>query len=162
MDIHDIDGFVIVDDRGGILLQRTYKDKDKLPGILQRIRQENEEVLVYDDKVVIYKNVEDISLFLYSSLSTNEVFLEKCMETLYSSLLATLKSPLDRETILMKYDLVVLVVDSFVYEGVVIEDDTARLLEGIPHRPFEGLEGMQIPKGFVSLFHKASRAFKRG
>ncbi|KAM0678608.1 Golgi-to-ER vesicle coat component [Binucleata daphniae] len=160
MNIQNINCIAILDKTGEVLIKREYKDTD-IATIFKKLKTENNELSIVGEDLVIYKNLQDIFLFISSGLETNDIFLYKALDAFYVALLKVLKSFPDKSSIMSKYDLVVLLIDNFVFEGILMEDDGEKLAESVLKRPFEGTEGMKIPKGFASIFTKGSKVFKK-
>lgn len=160
MDIQNVHCLAILDKTGKVLLKREHKKED-IPLIFEKIKNEKEEITIINDRLVVYKNLDDTIIFISSDLETNEIFLSKILDVFYNSLICVTKSCADSQNIMEKYDLVILLLDSFLYEGIVIEDETEKLVAGIPNRPFESVEGMKIPSGFASMLSKAAKSMKK-
>ncbi|KAM0674782.1 Golgi-to-ER vesicle coat component [Gurleya vavrai] len=160
MNIQNIHCIAILDKQGQVLIKREHVKED-IPLIYSKIKNENEDVSIIGEKLVVYKNLQDTILFISSGLETNEIFLYKALDAFYVSLLKILKSFPDRNNIISKYDQVVLLFDAFVFEGILVEDDSEKLIESVLKRPFEGTEGMKIPKGFAGIFTKGAKVFKK-
>lgn len=159
MNIQNIHLLTIIDKSSKALITRSTKTFN-LKEIHPKINN-NENIALINENLVVYKNIEDICIILISDLNTNEIFLSKALDVFYAALLKILKSSVNKETIIKNYDLVVLLVDAFVYQGILIEDDVDKLVKEVGERSYEGLEGMKIPKGFASIFSKASSKFKK-
>ncbi|KAM0688432.1 Golgi-to-ER vesicle coat component [Conglomerata obtusa] len=160
MNIQNIHCIAILDKNGEVLIKREHIKED-IPAIFTKLKSESNELSIIGEKLVVYKNLQDTFMFISSSLETNEIFMYKALDAFYVSLLKLLQSFPTRENVISKYDLVVMLIDAFVFEGILLEDDSDKLNEAMLKRPFEGTEGMKIPKGFVSMLSKGSKVFKK-
>lgn len=160
MNIQNINCIAILDKAGNVLLKREYKPTN-ISIIFSKLKSENNDLSIVGEDLVVYKNLQDVFLFISSDIETNEIFLYKALDAFYVALLKVLHSFPDKNSIFSKYDMIVLLVDNFVYEGILMEDDGEKLAESMLKRPFEGTEGMKIPKGIGSIFAKGSKIFKR-
>lgn len=156
MDIQNVNCFAILDKAGMPLISRIHKKVD-LANIFSRIKNNKDDITLVDDELVIYKNLDDIIVVIVANSSSNEIFMLKCLDAFYAALLKIMNTYVDKETILKNYDFATLVVDAFVLEGIIMEDDAEKLIAAVGKRSFEGTEGMKIPKNFISFLGKGLR-----
>lgn len=88
---------------------------------------------------------------------SNEIFMMKCLDSFYEALLKIINTFLDKENIIKNYDYVTLLIDAFLCEGIIMEDDVEKLVASVGKRTFEGTVGIKIPKNFISFIGKGFR-----
>lgn len=156
INLHEIEGLAIVEESGEILYQVVFSDY--VPASLCRqVIQEQEEISMTDGKLVFFRRLEEIGVIIYSASDQNEMVLFKALECFSTALFKLLKK-CTREYVVKKYDLLCLLVNTFVFKGIICERDPDRLVKNVPIRSFEGLETMNIPKGFLYSFQMRRKA----
>ncbi|EJW04655.1 hypothetical protein EDEG_01146 [Edhazardia aedis USNM 41457] len=160
MYIHNIECIAILDKACKTLIKREYAKTD-IKAVFDHIKSEKDEITIMNDSLVVYKNLDDVIIFISSDININEILIHKALESFYSALVSVLKTVPSVSAINEKYDQIVLLLDSFVYQGILMEDDADKMAQNVLPRPFEGLEGMKIPKGFTSIFSKATNLTRR-
>lgn len=157
--LHEVQGLGVIDESGEALYQVLFSEYD--PAYLYRQAiQEQEDVSIVDDKLVFFKRLEEIGVVMYSRSDQNEVVVFKALECFSAALFKLLKR-CTKEYVLKKYDLLCLLTNTFVFKGIICERDPEKLLKKVPARSFEGLETMNIPKGFLSFFSDAKKSIKK-
>lgn len=75
------------------------------------------DIILYDNRVVVYKTESDTMLFVVGSADENEILLFSAVLALRDSLNILLKTSVDRRTIIENYDLVCLAIDELCDDG---------------------------------------------
>ena len=78
------------------------------------------DIILYDNRVVVYKTEGDTMLFVVGSADENEILLFNAVLALRDSLNILLKTSVDRRTIIENYDLVCLAIDELCDDGMCI------------------------------------------
>ncbi|EPR79727.1 Vesicle coat complex COPI zeta subunit [Spraguea lophii 42_110] len=146
---HDILGFFIVDDTEKTIYKKIFGREFYSP----RIRMDENDLQIYDDFIIIRRNIENITIYIISPLDSNEIFLYDSLSNFIAALFKII-GKINKEVLIKKFDQLILLVDEFLYNGIVIENNKDKLVKAIPNRGFEGMDGMKIPKGFGSLLGK--------
>jgi Clathrin adaptor complex small chain len=128
--------------------------------IFSKAKAAEGEVLLYSDLVVVYKMLEDVCIVIYGASEENELLLHRALEVFYSAALRVLKGPLTRKSLLKSYDQLFLLLDVFLYKGIILTDSAEELYRRTTRRTFEGLEAVKIPSKFSSVFKKAQSSIK--
>lgn len=93
-------------------------------GLFGKTNKQNGDVLIYDSKVVVYKQNLDLSLYIVaSSIDENEAMLYQVLMGLRDALEYLLKRSVDKRTALENYDLLSLAVDETIDSGIILEVD---------------------------------------
>ncbi|EEQ82293.1 hypothetical protein NCER_101023 [Vairimorpha ceranae BRL01] len=161
MNIIDVDALVISDFKGSILLKKVFNiSEEKLNKILTKCSSEKDSLFLYEDYLVFcYKEQELISV-LISYADNNEIFLGNSFEQFNYALKRVIKN-CTKEVVHKKYDVIFLLMDIFVYQGMIVENKSEKMLELLPKRSFEATEGMKVPKGVASVINNASKSLSR-
>jgi hypothetical protein len=151
MNLFDIEGVAVADVKGKILFKRVFgSDEEKINEVVQKVTKDSEAIGLFSDRVVMAKKMEEIQLIIYSPLEVNEAFVSQAFDELGVAFLKVVKTP-DKEHVWKEYDQIALLICNFVHEGAILEAKAAKMIESLPKRNFEGVAGMKIPKGKLSI-----------
>lgn len=93
-------------------------------GLFSKTNKQNADVIIYDNHVVVYKQIVDVIIYIVaSSLNENEAMLYQVVVGLRDALDVLLSHSVDKRTILENYDLVALAIDETVDSGIILEVD---------------------------------------
>lgn len=92
-------------------------------GLHEKTAKQTGDIILFDNRVVVYKHVIDVSMYVVGGLDENEVFLYNVVVALRESLEILLKHNVDKRTIIENFDLVSLAVDEIVDDGIVLDTD---------------------------------------
>ncbi|ORD98684.1 COPZ [Hepatospora eriocheir] len=137
-------------------------DKIDIKDLLNNIGRD--EIGVYNNYTMMVdtrhtSESSDIQIVLLSKATSNELFVRNAMDNLIMALEKYIKK-WSFNRIELKYDLIVLVCNEFLYNGIILEDDYKKLLNRIEKRTFESLAGIKVNKGLASMLGKAARDVK--
>ncbi|KAK3939674.1 Longin-like domain-containing protein [Diplogelasinospora grovesii] len=104
-------------------------------GLLAKTAKQTGDILLYDNRIVLYKMESDVALYVIGSLDDNEVLLYNVLLALRDSLHLLFKQSVDKRTIIENYDLVSLAIDEIVDEGVVLETDPTIVVQRCSKAP---------------------------
>lgn len=156
--LQDVSYFAIFDGSKDILYSLNY-DSIGPALLLSSITAETDAISIYNDQVLFLSRRGGISLALLGCPGSNELFLEEAFASLVESLDKIVKRwSVDR--ISEKYDQVILVVNEFVFRGVVLTDRTSDLSSRAMRRSFENINGIKVTKGFASFINKATKSLR--
>lgn len=93
-------------------------------GLFSKTNKQNADVIIYENHVVVYKQVVDVIIYMVaSSLSENEAMLYQVVVGLRDALDILLSHSVDKRTILENYDLIALAIDETIDSGIILEVD---------------------------------------
>lgn len=127
--------------------------------LFAKAKETDEGVLFMDPHMAVYKIVEDICIIMYGSIEENEIMMYNSLDAFYSAVLKVVKGSLTEKTLKKHYDEVFLVIDAFIYKGLILSDNSADISSKVPRRTFEGLDAVQIPSKFSNALKKAQKSF---
>ena len=86
-----------------------------LRGICSLIRtQTGHDIILYDNRIVVYKNEGDVMMYVVGGPEENEVMLYSVILALRDSMAILLKNSTDKRSIIENFDLVSLAIDEIV------------------------------------------------
>ena len=138
-------------------------NKLNLKNLFDKIYKVNQDILLYDNHLITYKQINDVLIVLVSPLNENESLIYSTMNNLSEALTILLNNTIDKQTILEKFDMVSLAIDETIDDGIIIEYDPATIVSRVTNPPVAGLEGVNLKNIDISekgLFNALSFASK--
>ncbi|EER35996.1 hypothetical protein CTRG_00735 [Candida tropicalis MYA-3404] len=132
--------------------------------LFDKIYKVNQDILLYDNHLITYKQINDVLIVLVSPLNENESLIYSTMNNLSEALTILLNNTIDKQTILEKFDMVSLAIDETIDDGIIIEYDPATIVSRVTNPPVAGLEGVNLKNIDISekgLFNALSFASKK-
>lgn len=145
--------------------QQSYKSlkeqKAFEKGLLEKTAKQTSDVILYDNKVIVFKMESDVMLYVVGNPDENEILLYNVVLALRDSLSILLKyapvmpkcfqdSPLtlyrnstDKRTIHDNYDLVTLAIDEIIDDGIVLETDPVIVASRVSKAPAQDAPNMK-------------------
>ncbi|KAF7702710.1 Coatomer subunit zeta [Cucumispora dikerogammari] len=105
--------------------------------------------------LTVFKLQADEITVLLKCGDVNEIFISQSLEVFCEVLRHIVKKELTKDSIIKNYDLLCILVDNYILNGIIRENEFDKLYEKIPKRGFE-IEGMKMSKGFSSFFSSFS------
>ncbi|KAB8345994.1 hypothetical protein FH972_023046 [Carpinus fangiana] len=112
-------------------------------GLLEKTAKQNSDVILYDNRVVVFKMESDVMLYVVGSADENEILLYNALLALRDSLNILLKSSTDKRTIIENYDLVSLAIDEIVDDGIILETDPVVVASRVSRPPAQDMQSMR-------------------
>ncbi|EGS19091.1 uncharacterized protein CTHT_0057140 [Thermochaetoides thermophila DSM 1495] len=112
--------------------------------LLAKTAKQTGDILLFDNRVVLYKMEADVALYVVGSTEENEILLYNVLLALRDSLHLLFKASVDKRTIVENYDLVALAVDEIVDDGVVLETDPTIIVQRCSKAPAQDVSFSKI------------------
>lgn len=110
-------------------------------GLHEKTAKQTGDIILFDNRVVVYKHVIDVSIYVVGGLNENEVFLYNVVVALREALEILLKHSIDKRTIVENFDLVSLAVDEIVDDGIVLDTDPVIISSRVTRAPSHDTSG---------------------
>ncbi|KLJ05557.1 hypothetical protein EMPG_10954 [Blastomyces silverae] len=104
-------------------------------GLLEKTVKQTSDIILYDNRVVVFKTEGDVMLYVVGGAEENEVLLYNVVLALRDSLNILLRSGVDKRSIIENYDLVSLAVDEIVDDGIFLETDAVHIASRVSRAP---------------------------
>lgn len=122
----------------------TVKDQKAFEkGLLEKTAKQTSDIILYDNRVVVFKLESDVMLYVVGGADENELFLYTVILALRDSLNILLKSSVDKRTIIENYDLVSLAIDEIVDDGIVLETDPVVIASRVSKPPQQDISAVR-------------------
>ncbi|KAK6502027.1 Golgi-to-ER vesicle coat component [Arthrobotrys musiformis] len=132
----------------------TLKDQQNFEkGLHQKTFKQSSDIILYDNRIVVYKPESDITLYVIGSLSENPILLYNVVLALRDSLSILLKNTTDKRTIIENYDLVSLAIDEIVDDGIVLETDPSAVAARVSKPPAHELNPQKLDFSEQGLYN---------
>eukprot|EP01110_Echinostelium_bisporum_P001594 TRINITY_DN13785_c0_g1_i1.p1 TRINITY_DN13785_c0_g1~~TRINITY_DN13785_c0_g1_i1.p1 ORF type:complete len:170 (-),score=33.19 TRINITY_DN13785_c0_g1_i1:3-512(-) len=126
-----IKGFLILDADGNRIVSKYYinlppKDQKELEKkLFQKTINSNNEVIALDYFNIIYRQVDDVNLYVLGTMEDNELMLDDVLNSFCESYARITKNAMDRKSVFENLDTVLLVLDEILDEGLIFETDAS-------------------------------------
>ncbi|MCJ1281802.1 Golgi-to-ER vesicle coat component [Xylographa pallens] len=122
----------------------TVKDQKAFEkGLMDKTNKQTSDVILYDNRVVVFKMEGDVMLYVVGGADENEVLLFSVVLALRDSLNILLKTSTDKRTIIENYDLVALAIDEIVDDGIILETDPVIIASRVSKPPAQDMVNMK-------------------
>jgi coatomer subunit zeta len=132
-------------------------------GLLDKTAKQTSDVILYDNKVVVFKMESDVMIYVVGGPDENEILLYNVVLALRDTLSILLKFVLptnilrnhvriltfahrnstDKRTIMENYDLVTLAIDEIIDDGIVLETDPVMVASRVSKAPAQDAPNMK-------------------
>ncbi|TGO86895.1 hypothetical protein BPOR_0268g00090 [Botrytis porri] len=113
--------------------QKSQKAFEK--GLLEKTQKQNADIILYDNRIVLYKSESDVMMYVVGGVDENEIMLYNVILALRDSLHLLFKQSVDKRTIVENYDLLSLAVDEMVDDGIILETDPTIIVQRVSKAP---------------------------
>ncbi|KAF7117432.1 hypothetical protein CNMCM5793_006377 [Aspergillus hiratsukae] len=137
----------------------TLKDQKSFEqGLLEKTNKQTSDVILYDNRVVVFKMESDVMIYVVGGAEENEVLLYnvvltlrdalgilfKCVPPCFGSYLLnwivganvwSVRGATDKRTIVENYDLVALAIDEIIDDGIILETDPVMVASRVSRAP---------------------------
>lgn len=104
-------------------------------GLLEKTNKQTNDVILYDNRVVVFKVENDVMLYVIGAADENEVLLYNVVVALRDALGILFKGATDKRTIIENYDLVSLAIDEIIDDGIILETDPVLIASRVSRAP---------------------------
>ncbi|WEW57998.1 Golgi-to-ER vesicle coat component [Emydomyces testavorans] len=114
----------------------TLKDQKAFEkGLMEKTNKQTSDIVLYDNRVVVFKVESDVMLYVVGGAEENEVLLYNVVVSLRDALAILLGGSTDKRTIVENYDLVSLAIDEIVDDGIILETDPVVVASRVSKAP---------------------------
>ncbi|KAK6953997.1 hypothetical protein Daesc_003959 [Daldinia eschscholtzii] len=125
-------------------------------GLLDKTAKQTGDIILYDNRIVLYKMESDVMMYVVGGVDENEVLLYNVILALRDSLhllfnsgsirvkLTLARQSVDKRTIIENYDLVSLAIDEIVDDGIILETDPTIIVQRVSKAPTQDVNLSRI------------------
>ena len=131
--------------------------------VFSKINKAHQDVLLFDNHLIAYKQSNDIVLIIVAKINENESLVFSLVSNMFESLNILLENTIDKSTVLKKYDMVSLAIDETIDDGIIIEIEPAIIVSRVTNPPNpNATHGIEInEKSFYSALSFATKLGER-
>lgn len=144
--ICEVKGIVVMDADGTTIYSKYYNPESNLSSKSSQAMFEHQlfnksskmtsseteaDIFVYDKYSIVFRHVNDLFVFLYSTYEDNEILLACLLDSITEALEILYRSEIDKGTITKQLDLLMLAVDEFVDDGIIVCCDSVSIIERV-------------------------------
>ncbi|TQV97227.1 hypothetical protein V2A60_000149 [Cordyceps javanica] len=118
----------------------TKSQKTFEKGLIEKTAKQTGDIILYDNRIVLYKLESDVMIYLVGAADENEVLLYNTLLAFRDSLHLLFKQSVDKRTIVENYDLVSLAIDEIVDDGIILETDPTIVVQRVSRAPTQDLQ----------------------
>ncbi|KOS16707.1 putative coatomer subunit zeta [Escovopsis weberi] len=115
-------------------------------GLTEKTNKQTGDIVLYDNRIVLYKLESDVMLYVVGAADENEILLYNTVLALRDSLHLLFKQSVDKRTIVENYDLVALAIDEIVDDGIILETDPTIIVQRVSRAPTQ-----DVPMGRIDF-----------
>ncbi|KAJ3217458.1 hypothetical protein HDU67_007928 [Dinochytrium kinnereticum] len=132
--LNSIRAAVLLDSEGKRLIAKYYspdyptikEQKVFEKALFEKTRKGNNEIILFDGHVVVYRNSVDTFLYLVGGADENEIMLSSCLQSFHDAL-SILLGQVEKRTLLENGDLVMLALDETIDDGIILESESSQI-----------------------------------
>ncbi|KAI9171406.1 coatomer zeta subunit [Paramyrothecium foliicola] len=109
-------------------------------GLLDKTAKQTGDIVLYDNRIVLYKLESDVMIYIIGSVDENEILLYNTILAIRDSLHLLFKQSVDKRTIVENYDLVSLAIDEIVDDGIILETDPTIVVQRVSRAPTQDVQ----------------------
>lgn len=111
------------------------KQEDFEKRLIKKTHKQDSEVMLFENKLVFYKEYIDLTIYLIGDSNENEIILQIAFNALKNSLELILNNGIDKKNVQENYDMVLLTIDEIVDNGIILETDSQTIASRISKPP---------------------------
>ncbi|RMJ22133.1 Coatomer subunit zeta [Aspergillus sp. HF37] len=115
--------------------QTVKEQKSFESGLLDKTNKQTSDVILYDNRNVVFKVESDVMLYVVGGADENEILLYNVLLSLRDALGILFRGGTDKRTIVENYDLVALAIDEIVDDGIILETDPVLIASRVSRAP---------------------------
>lgn len=158
MELQSVSYIGMLDRSKDTLYKLCYEDLDT-DALISNVTTASDSISIFQDRMLLVYRNDEIFVVLLASKAANEVFVKDAFDALVETLDKVIKR-WNVERIAEKYDQVVLIMNEFVFQGVILADNAKELGSRVMKRTFESLQGIKMKKGLASFLNKATKSLR--
>ncbi|KAH3680506.1 hypothetical protein WICMUC_000294 [Wickerhamomyces mucosus] len=145
LSLYSIDSFLILDNEGSRLYAKYYSQDEEFKTVklqksfesklFTKTTKQNFEILIFENKLIIYKEIADIIIYIISGLEENEIYLYDLLSSFKDTLNNITNGGIDKKSILENYDKVVITIDELIDNGIILETESSALNQRTSNTP---------------------------
>lgn len=169
LSLHSVDAVLMLAQNGDRLYAKYYngsfptlkQQRQFEASILQKTHKQDNEILLLQDKIVIYKEFVDMTMCLVGNVQENEILLNNVFNTWKNSMDLILVDGIDSKNVIDHYDMCLLIVDEIICDGIILETDSQSVASRVTKNTASDSNlTLDLDKGLLSAWGFAKSKFQ--
>ncbi|EIM21134.1 coatomer protein [Wallemia mellicola CBS 633.66] len=150
--LYSVHGLVILDSEGNRVMAKYY-DKNQQTnlkeqrtfekGLFDKTSKGNGDIILYNDKLILYKSMMDLIVYLIAPSEENELMLSSALNGFIDGISLLLRHQLEKTSVIENLDMVLLALDESIDDGIILETDSNAIASRVS-RPKADTNEIQI------------------
>lgn len=144
--LYSVEGVVIMDSEGNKLLSKYYQDKENDKLFEKELFNKtgmSSDLIIYKDKLVLYKSTMDLIVYLISPVQENELMLSTVLTGFIDAIDILLRHQLEKSSFIENLDMILLALDETIDGGIILETDSTAIANRVS-RPKADTQDIQL------------------
>ena len=129
------------------------KQEDFEKKLIRKTHKQDNEIMLFENRLVFYKEYIDLTIYLIGDLNENEIVLQTAFNALKNSLELILDNGIDKKNVQENYDMVLLTIDEIVDNGIILETDPQTIASRVSKPPTNDNQlSLDLDKGLLGAW----------
>ncbi|XP_066934366.1 coatomer subunit zeta-1-like [Clytia hemisphaerica] len=137
--LYTIKGVAILDNDGERIISRYYDEtfptvkeqREFEKNLFQKTSRQNAEIIMLDGLTIVYRSSVDLYFYVMGSQYENELILISVLNAFFDAVSTMLRKNVEKRFLMEHLDAVLLAIDELVDGGVLLEADTANIIQRV-------------------------------
>lgn len=137
--LYTIKGVAILDNDGERIISRYYDEtfptvkeqREFEKKLFQKTSRQNAEIIMLDGLTIVYRSSVDLYFYVMGSQYENELILVSVLNAFFDAVSTMLRKNVEKRFLMEHLDAVLLAIDELVDGGVLLEADTANIVQRV-------------------------------
>ncbi|KAI5169454.1 hypothetical protein PAEPH01_0728 [Pancytospora epiphaga] len=158
MKVKTVNYLAICDNTKDVLYSLNSGNID-VENLMDFITNETDDISIYKDQMLLLYRNNNLFVTMLAAQDANEVFTKNAFDSFVVALDKFIKN-WTHERVAEKYDLIVLAFNEFLFQGIILTDQSKELGDRMMKRSFENINGIKMKKGLASFINKAAKSLR--
>ncbi|KAL5010210.1 hypothetical protein ScPMuIL_012515 [Solemya velum] len=140
--LYSVKAILILDNDGNRLITKYYDEafptvkeqKDFEKNLFNKTHRANAEIIMFEGLTCVYKSNVDLFFYVIGSSQENELILASVLSALYDAISQILRKNVEKRSLLDNLDVIFLAIDEICDGGIILEVDTASIVQKVALR----------------------------
>ncbi|ORX50701.1 snare-like protein [Piromyces finnis] len=163
LSLYSVDALIILDSDGKRILAKYFtqdyksarEQTDFEKQLFKQTKKLNNELIMYEGKLVIYQNIVDVFIYVIANQYQNELMLCNFMTSFIDALNILLKNQVEKRVIMDNMDVVFLCIDECLDEGIILDNDATQISSRVSKKANNGDTMNLSEQSFTQAFFNA-------
>ncbi|CCF56477.1 hypothetical protein KAFR_0B01780 [Kazachstania africana CBS 2517] len=172
LSLYSVNAILILDNHGNRIYSKYYKpphlnnvitdslfdnikkQKEFEQKLFKKTHKQDSEILIFENNIILYKEYIDVTIYLVGNINENEIILQNAFSGFKGSMELLLNNGIDNKNVSENCDLVYLLIDEIIDNGVILETDPASIASRVTKQPTSDTlnQTLDLDKGLLGAW----------